>query len=780
MFPIIDGARLADDGTVPVDPADGRGGVVLNATAIGCAPDGGVVRTTATSSVHGPGSFGHRETTSVTTTTDTLTIAVGFASALTGPVYFDQFAVNGQVVYDRYPAPGGSGGYVMNDVTVGGTIVGAISDDETFEMWYGTRKQPVSPIMASIYGSDPYPAHRGIAYIVWTGPITSIPTFNVLARNDRSLASEIITARLTMVGWDGVTPLIDSDRLNICLGDDERHLRGVFQLNSGSPRPTCEQVLSVCNSQFAEVDGKIITVSMKTPPTVTISSDELGAHDAGSDSNSFNTVKVTPVDVTQIPSSYEIGFFNIDTLDNDTAPSVWPGATHTNPVKVDYGIVASKPEMLRTAAIQHALLRNADATFEIAVPIDRLKDIIPGTLCQDVPLLQGGTIDGIVDKMVLSNFLSLTCKRWSAAAFTESPTTIVITPPSPPPVVPSLGTLIGFLSDAVPYKDTMAGAFSGYMVAAVSVQTGETFPGGAISYHMGPAPALSHATALNTQSCMGTLVGALGSPASSVFDYDHPQQIQLYNEAFALASVTGATRALREAFALDSRANLMLAENGCYFQFTEAEDLGDGLYEVTGIRAYRYGSDYLSSVPDETKVVRIFDEDGLESTAIGLPDYRPADVTKTIEYRFIPGIYAPGTGASTVYTKTLDGNSYKPLAPVFLQNTPSAGLILSWIDRSRYPEQSAAWWSGASPASSDDSDFHVLVEVLGIDRIALPQQHVVGANSLTLSSGQMTFIFTDTFGEPVPSHFDGHIYQLSKWLSTGGGYGHGGAYSNFT
>lgn len=132
-------------------------------------------------------------------------------------------------------------------------------------------------------------------------------------------------------------------------------------------------------------------------------------------------------------------------------------------------------------------------------------------------------------------------------------------------------------------------------------------------------------------------------------------------------------------------------------KFQRAEDLGNGVYALTGLLRGLQGTEWASGTHQVNDSIVLLSEGGVIRPAFGVPDIGVPTIYKAVSV----GRRSDSASSQTV---THTGEGLKPLSPTTLRKSGSPDAVLTWGRRSRLANQ---WWLGVVPLGEESERYEI-------------------------------------------------------------------------
>lgn len=671
---------------------------------------------------------------------------VGKGPLIVDKIYFEDSSSK-TLIFDRFAATVAKRGYTLTPQSdAGGRVVCELSDG--LDLFYGYATQPVSSFLQAQHPGG-VPAYRGTSYFnikhlrLKNGP----GKFVVLARSP-------ITGRRQIIERVIEDALIPGGRAAM-QGMDEpisSHSTGGGAILSGNGArgEFISQIALLSSNDIGHVDGLLVNRSRLSPLYHVLQLDELGAMEwSGNDGEgATELVKVQPVNVQELPSSLRLEFQDINlNYESNWVRSKRETAAHTNEVTLSLPVASTLQEMQWLCDTLLDEYWAATATVEVQLLPRRLKVAVGDVLL--VPD-DGDAATAIFHIMrVAEQSISpeglVQCRGplYDAGVYGQFRELQNVTLPASEVAVVEAPRHAIF--DLPAMNDAMAQG-AGYAVAATPPR-GTLWAGATFS------PVVGDEIALDSAAMLGRVVAAATLLPDSARGFDSQTTLRIEMPLGTLAPVAD------ESVIRNRKANelaINTASGVCVLQFIDAVPV-TGLpatWDISGILAGRYGTDYALSIPANAPCVLLRDAQGRETGGLEWVEIPDSEIGRAVSYRVEAGDEIARSDGDKAFTPR--ANTLLPLSPVRVKLTRSAAnFSFSWDARTRLVP-GASW---AMTRGSDADSFE----------IRLLQGAVV---KLKKTVSTLSAIWTQTelesaFGSPLPASVAGDVCQISARVGRG-------------
>lgn len=662
-----------------------------------------------------------------------------------GPLFVDKLwfedATEKRLIYNRDGETDDDKGYVLTpQLDEAGQIVAELSDG--LDLFHGYESQPVSTYLQSQH-PDGVPAYRGTAY-------TNLKGFELkngqgkliaLVRNpengrrqiiERALSESIPPGRLSLTGMEQTLSAHESGGGAVLSGTDK-----ISDFVS--------QIALLGLQDIAHVDGLLVNRSRVAPLYHVLQLDELGAaewNEMGSEAGDF--VKIQPVNVTELPSSLRLEFQDINlNYESNWVRSIRETATHTNEMTLSLPIATTLQEMQWLCDTLLDEYWAARASVEVSLLPRRLPVAVGDVLLvpDDGGVVPVFHIMRVTEQSVSPDGL-VACKGnlYDGGVYGQfRPVENVVLPQ--PAVTVYEAPLYGLFD--IPAVDDGTAGEAGFLVAAAP-PAGTGWAGAFF------VPLLDEPLAIDTVATLGFVTDEVTfSPDATTRLED--ATIGIYLHAGTVAPTT--LEKLR-----DQGANTLAINTPagvCVLQFQDAVATdSNGHYEISGILAGRFGSDYALAIPADSPCVLLKDQDGRAAEGLNWFSLSDAQVGIPLSYQLEAGDAQARSDGLHTWTPT--GNSLMPLSPAHVAlESIDDGHRLFWQERTRL--QPGASWTLTRPG--DPSNF--VVRLLDGDTVKLSRT-VTGNHETVVLNSELTAAYGS-----VPATLSGDVAQISERVGTG-------------
>jgi len=608
-----------------------------------------------------------------------------------------------------------------------------------FWLYRGTRTQQPCPALADLHNGK-VPAYRDCVYFACKDLMLqpwdeSIPTFKAEIYNATTGVSSIITAHLVRGGCD-------ADRLN--LSAITGTVAGCIQAQKEAPQNLADTLASWRFCDLVEADAAIKAADRTSPTIITLSHDELGAHDAGEgggDGEIPPALKLTVGAASQVPTILRARFY--DTGLNGQINEV---TAHRQVSDEPYEETLDLPIVSDVATMQAWAQTALDEAWmgrtpvEVSLPPSRLK-CAPGDVLR-IPNESGVLADYRIVEQTLATPGVIAC---SCASYNGEPYSQLHAPggvDAPPAVIVPVVAPAYVLLDTVSLDAQSAASALPVLIFAASAPASADFAPPTIR-----TSDKRELVSVNRRATLGISSAALIAPVDiSLFDDSQTTRVTLTDTRQTLATVT------RE----QARQGANLAAIGRHIlRFTTATYVSPGVYDISGFLFGIRGSEW-AAMPAGAKFLLLYDATGARMSTWEAAPLSGNGSGLTLHYsradRSAPAAFA------------LEKNSLKALAPAMIRNSSdgAGGTILKFAARIRGDAGEVAGQSGATPDLTDALSFDV---VLMNGATVLSTRRVTATSLVSGTTGQMATIYTagqlsEIYGAP-PATITGKIYALN-------------------
>lgn len=253
-------------------------------------------------------------------------------------VTFDTESLNLTNYFDFQPAADGNG-----TVSIAQTPVG-----EGMRFYKGTTTQLKDSALIAYLdtrygvgnGTNYAPAHRPMTMVVFQNLDLRrgrVPNFTIEVQNSRTDVNDILTDFAEDVGL--VAGDLDLDATTSLV------VKGYIESTKTSRRQHWENLARYWGFRFAEIDGKITTITDTFTPVATISNDLLRAHAEGEEVPAFDYEIVLAPDI-EIPREVRFSTMNplLDYFNETSRASLFADVASTDVLEMSFPIVAEPEE----------------------------------------------------------------------------------------------------------------------------------------------------------------------------------------------------------------------------------------------------------------------------------------------------------------------------------------------------------------------------------------------------------------------------------------------------
>lgn len=701
FLPIVCGGKI-DDPANAGQQLDG--GVWLPGLVIKTAPGGGITRVKAKKKKkHGTGGklFGSQQTGG---DSHYLSLAVAWCEGSTAhPQKLLELKADDKIMF-REGALENEDGYVERTFLVDthGRQIGWQS--ENIRHHYGTGTQRPDDAVEGWYQEEELhaPAFRGTSYTVILNH--QIDDFGHVPSYYARLANDVVERReqcrfylLRSNGLDGEETLPPSV-LN--LSGDWGQQRGWFMTQAQAPREIGELIASRAKRALVEHSYAIWDIDLANPTIWTLTDDELSAmlQGEGGGDKPARFSRGLDSDI-ELPSRVEVRYADFRKRDENTVPAILPTAPHENVLTFDMPCVDTEEEMQGWGQTMLDAAWMARTPGEVST-LPRRIQVTPGDVVRVPVKDRPGQFTAIMVKnrtVGAPGPLTFQGTTWDAAVYTEPP---VIVPTIRPVDATAWAAPKLFVANSVCLSNEMKDD-AGVIYAACQTPDFKWEKGVIVNFDAKTGTGADDwdefdQESISEQATMGYLTTPWLPPdASRGYVDDRPLHAEMFNGQ--LVTVTQAEAR--------GGANVLLLETGEVVTFTVALQTGLtawglGAYELTGLKARRWGSDDVSAglVPAGTRFVLLLDEDGLEyEDVVRFHSFKSERVGKQLRLR---ANMIEKEKAKTLREFTLTGANVKALSPTGLRATlTGAGLTIS--GRARVRGADVGGWGAARVAMTE-------------------------------------------------------------------------------
>lgn len=665
-----------------------------------------------------------------------------------GPLIVDRMTQHDDdgdtVKYDRYGSTDRERGIDMTSEygAVSGAVVAELSERVNF--YRGTEEQSRDTRLQQIHGSKTVP-YRGCAYVMFNHyKLSSNTSFTFLCRNPIDDSRTIIEKRFAAAS-------IPSTR--VALSALTGNVEGCAIAQVEPARELCEKIAAVALCDLMFINGAFRAVSRQNPTWWDIADGDLGAHLVSGQSGGGWPSK-TGIEIKseiELPTTLTIRFVDPNSnYETNEAVATRQTASHEKHESIELPFAARMENMVTLADRTLDELWAAQGGETLSLP-PKYSGIAPGNVVVYRDESGPRAVRIIEQQTAPEGVLSLKGVPYDAGVYGIH--RIVTLPPIPPPQVPVYVAPTFFAADMMPLERAMMdapGVLLGVAVPSNTPWQGAVFLSDEVSGF--------GAAELPVQATLGTLQTAYAYTDSDLGRYDNATTLRVTLLRGALVSADA-----RDCDTLG--ANLLAVATGdgaLLLSFATATPVGDGAFDLSGIRPGRYGSDFIKSVPSGARIMLLADHDGSQADGVLWKKLPPQVIGNARTFEMVSA--SDTTISSGAQTLTVSGNTLKPLRArgAWKSSDGAGGWALHFFAGTRDIEGERAYWlTGLAPQQPDPRRFTVTLAngvgtILDTRTFDAPD----GVVTVEYSQAQLTAMFA---GAPY-TVLRGSIVQEGKYL----------------
>jgi hypothetical protein len=501
---------------------------------------------------------------------------------------------------------------------------------------------------------------------------------------------------------------------------------------------------------LGNVDGLLVNRSRVYPLYHQLQLDELGAQEWSSESNkSDELIKFQPVSVYELPSSIRINFQDINlNYQTNWVRSARETAEHENELVLELPIATTAQEMQWLCDTLLDEYYAGTMQMEIQLLPSRL-NIAVG----DVALVpdDGGEVAVYYPMRITEQSVSpdgvIACKGilYEGGVYGQSR-------PMPDVVLPE-GAVSVVQAPYHAYFDipalTDAMAETAGVLLATCGPTGTDFEGAVFV----PALPTVETVSLEAESVLGEVVSGFTFTDGEFggFDYDRIIRVKLENGTLSPSDENAVANSYANEIAIQTSIGAHV------LRFVDAVLVSGtaDTYDLTGILAGRYGTDFAKVIPTGAKCVLLRDADGVLSTGpvfLSLPD---SLVGSSISYEMIASDDSQRSDGT--HNLVCLGETLEPRSPVWMRvkEVGESSVTLEWNSRTRL--EAGVSWALTRPSDPDNYE------------VKLIESSVVKLAKTVASSTEITFTNAELIAAygSLPTELSGEIRQMGTRVGTG-------------
>ena len=751
FLPIVCGGDIDD----PLRPGEKLpGGVWLPGLIIATSPDGGITTVPAKPKKKKGGTGGRLFGAPKPDAGDEqyLSCAIGWSEGSDAhPQHLVELLADDRVEFLLEAQPNEDG--YLNRTPVldaAGREVGWQSDH--IRHYYGTETQPVDDVVATWFENGHAPAFRGCNYTVLVNfridGFGHIPTF--YGRFSNGVVRRLDQCRFFLERANGLDGEEIVPREAIQLSKIWGQSRGWFMTQAGPPRAIAELVAARSFCALVEHSYIISDVDLANPTIHVLENWELGAHEdggGGEGGHESARFKRGQTDLISLFSRVDVRFADMRKRDETTVSAIMPTAQHENTQLFDMPTCDVEEEMQGWGQITLDASWIAGKPGEVSA-LPRRLNITAGDVIV-VPDREGeGATSLLVHDRLLGapGAIGMKGAGWDASVYRDPPRIVI--PPRPVDARAWAKPLL-FVANTVALDDEMLDE-PGVIVAASQTPDFKWEKGCVVEFdHLeGGNWRETDSQTIRARATMGRVRG-FWLPPSPFEGYDYAASLPV--EMFYGTLVTAPEGAVR------SGANVLLFETGLVISFvisgqTGLTAYGEGIYDLSGIKAGRWGSeDLVVGVPDGTRFVLLQDEEGAQTGGTLHKNYNQWN--QIGDQRRLRGFLIERRQGEEAMLFRCGGENVKPLSPVGVRAMRAADGSLRLQGRSRHRGTDESGWDSnrisiTEPRKSDGYRFDVVLRAGATDRgVVMATQDAGASFDWTWSAGQLAALFG---GAPGP------------------------------
>ena len=504
-------------------------------------------------------------------------------------------------------------------------------------------------------------------------------------------------------------------------------------------RRVLEPLMGAYTLDAAEYDHKLNFIQRGGANQVTITEDEIAAHEYGG--KTPKKMDISRINETEYPREFVINFIAVaNDYQQGASRSVRMSTDSKNVTVVEYPIVMSYTQAKQLAEILHNTMFTERTSYTFTT-YQKYLYLAPSDII---------TVDGfkmrIANMSIKQNLLQILAvaendANYVSAATADDPTiedpqVIEVTPPTAYvmldiPILKDSDNNIGFYI-----------AVNGYGVTAWNGAIIYSSSDGGVNYN--------ESLGLNVESIMGSSQDTLAEQTyyPGTFDEINTVNVMLGSVNWSLSNAT----------ALQVFDGTNLAALGAHGRweligFKTAAVQGDGSYTLSGLLRGQYGTEWAMDSHEDGDTFVMLDTDNL-----GRFYHSQAQISQELNFKIL----------SSEYQQTLyDGFEFasesvglKPYAPSDVRATRSSGdVIITWKFRSRIDKE---WEDGHDVPFAEEVEGYSVDILTGAGGTVKRTLATVSAQTATYTSADQT---TD-FGSPQATVYV-KVYQLSATVGRG-------------